>query len=146
MSGRSSLEDYAPRPRTGCAGTSAPHAISLSRGSFGAYAALQSAIPAPDLFRCAVGLAGVYDLTLMSSIGDIPETHLARGYVKRVLGDDEAALKRSSPIYNSDKLKARGSSSSTASRAGARPSSTPSACATRSPPPARRRSGCPSWS
>ena len=38
-----------------------------------AHAALQSAILAPGLFRCAVGLAGVYDLTLMSSIGDIPQ-------------------------------------------------------------------------
>jgi len=84
-----------------------PHRICAYGGSFGAYASLQSAIVAPDLFRCAVGLAGVYDLTLMTSTGDISESRLGLGYLKTVLGTDEAALKRGSPVYNADKLKAK---------------------------------------
>ncbi len=45
-------------------GKADPRRICSYGGSFGAYAALQSAILAPDLFRCAVGNAGIYDLTL----------------------------------------------------------------------------------
>src|SRR5262249_42008473 len=39
--------------------------VCIYGGSFGGYAALQATILAPDLFRCAVGYAGVYDLALM---------------------------------------------------------------------------------
>ena len=40
--------------------------ICIMGGSFGAYSALQSAALAPELFSCAIGVAGVYDLTLLS--------------------------------------------------------------------------------
>jgi len=76
-------------------------------GSFGAYAAMQSAILAPDLFRCAVGYAGVYDLTLMPELGDIQNTPLGQGYVRTAVGDDPAELERASPVHNADKLQAR---------------------------------------
>ena len=42
-----------------------PARVCAFGGSFGAYAALQGAILAPDLFRCAVGYAGIYDLGLL---------------------------------------------------------------------------------
>jgi dienelactone hydrolase len=84
-----------------------PHRICSYGASFGAFAALQSAILAPDLFRCAVGYSGIYDLTLMASSGDIPETRSGKGFVKTAVGTDEAALKRQSPVYNADKLKAK---------------------------------------
>ncbi|HET8539390.1 MAG TPA: alpha/beta fold hydrolase [Anaeromyxobacter sp.] len=84
-----------------------PDRICAYGASFGAYASLQAAILAPDLFRCAVGFAGVYDLTRMSWTGDIPWTHHGRGYVRRAIGTDEAALKAASPVYNANKLRAR---------------------------------------
>jgi dipeptidyl aminopeptidase/acylaminoacyl peptidase len=84
-----------------------PKRVCSYGGSFGAFSALQSAILAPDLFRCAVGYAGVYDLTIMMSSGDISESRLGKGFVKTVLGTDEEALKRMSPAYNADKLKAK---------------------------------------
>ena len=52
--------------------------VCICGASFGGYAALQATILAPDLFRCAVGYAGVYDLELMDKVGDIPETRLGR--------------------------------------------------------------------
>jgi dipeptidyl aminopeptidase/acylaminoacyl peptidase len=84
-----------------------PKRVCSYGASFGAFSALQSAILAPDLFRCAVGYAGVYDLTIMASSGDISESRMGKGYVKAVLGSDEEALKRMSPVYNADKLKAK---------------------------------------
>jgi dipeptidyl aminopeptidase/acylaminoacyl peptidase len=84
-----------------------PKRVCSYGASFGAFSALQSAILAPDLFRCAVGYAGVYDLTIMASSGDISESRMGKGYVKTVLGSDEEALKRMSPAYNADKLKAK---------------------------------------
>ncbi len=74
-------------------------------GSFGAYAAVQSAILAPDLFRCAVGYSGIYDLARLSSIGDVGERRLGRGFIRTVVGDDEAALKRASPVHNAEKVR-----------------------------------------
>ncbi len=75
--------------------------------SFGGYAALQSSVRAPELFRCAVGYVGIYDLTLMGNTGDLRLSGLARGYARRVLGENSNALKSASPVYNADKIRAR---------------------------------------
>ena len=68
---------------------------------------MQSAILAPDLFRCAVGYAGIYDLTLMSKIGDIAERRLGRGYVRAAVGEDPRTLEQSSPARRAGELKAK---------------------------------------
>ena len=74
-------------------------------GSFGAYASMQAAIRAPDLVRCAVGIAGIYDLTRMDWTGDISWSRNGRGYIHTVLGEDQDNLKAFSPARNADKLK-----------------------------------------
>ena len=84
-----------------------PNRVCIYGGSFGGYAAMQSAIVAPELFRCAVGVAGIYDLGLMAREGDIPGTPLGRGYLRTVLGEDAEALSDASPARNADKLRAR---------------------------------------
>lgn len=73
--------------------------------SFGGYSALQSAILEPDLFQCAVGVVGVYDLPLMFEEGDVAQRSSGVAYLERVLGTDEKQLKAFSPSYNVDKLK-----------------------------------------
>jgi dipeptidyl aminopeptidase/acylaminoacyl peptidase len=84
-----------------------PNRICIYGGSLGGYAAMQSAIVAPDLFRCAVGYAGIYDLGLLSKIGDIAERRLGRGYVRTAVGEDVRALEQSSPVRRADELRAR---------------------------------------
>ena len=84
-----------------------PSRICAVGASFGAYASLQAAIGAPDLFRCAVGISGVYDLTRMSWTGDISYTRPGRFYVQTVLGTDAASLKAASPVFQAEKLRAR---------------------------------------
>ncbi len=84
-----------------------PARVCAYGGSFGAYAALQGAILAPDLFRCAVGYAGIYDLGLLSSRGDVSQTRPGRDYVRAAVGVDEAALRAASPVHNAGRLVAR---------------------------------------
>jgi len=75
--------------------------------SYGGYAALMGVVREPDLYRCAVGIAGVYDLTLMFDKGDIQQMWGGAGYLKRVLGEDESTLKVHSPVYHADAIKAK---------------------------------------
>lgn len=83
------------------------HRVCIYGGSYGAYAALQSAILAPDLFRCAVGYAGIYDLTLLPQKGDASESKRGKSFLSLVVGTQLAELKRQSPVYNAEKLKAK---------------------------------------
>src|SRR5690606_32248775 len=60
----------------------------------------------PDLYRCAIGYAGVYDLRLMKSRGDIPQTFRGEGYLDMVLGKDDALLAQRSPVNQVERIKA----------------------------------------
>ncbi|CAN4280607.1 S9 family peptidase [Pseudoxanthomonas sp. LjRoot125] len=65
--------------------------------SFGAYSALMMAARAPDQIKCATGLAGVYDLKMMYTKGDIRSTQYGTHYLERAIGRDDAALLAASP-------------------------------------------------
>jgi len=84
-----------------------PKRICIYGASFGGYAAMQTAIVAPDLFRCAVGYAGIYDLGLLAKTGDISWGRIGRGYVRTAVGDDDRTLAEESPVRQVDRLKAR---------------------------------------
>lgn len=75
-------------------------------GSYGGYAALQSAIREPDLYKCTVGFVGVFDLDLMLEEGDIPERESGLRYLAQVLPPEGEERDAQSPIRNLDKLKA----------------------------------------
>jgi dipeptidyl aminopeptidase/acylaminoacyl peptidase len=79
-----------------------PKRICAYGASFGGYAAMQSAIIAPDLFRCAAGYAGIYDLRMLSG-----ETYLRSRFLRTVAGEDAVVLESASPARNADKLTAR---------------------------------------
>jgi dipeptidyl aminopeptidase/acylaminoacyl peptidase len=81
--------------------------VCIFGASFGAYAALQGASLAPDLFRCAIGYAGIYDLTVLSSEDAVVTSRLARGYFRRTLGQDERMLERMSPVSHATEIRAR---------------------------------------
>ena len=74
--------------------------------SFGGYSALQSAIKSPELFKCAIGYSGVYDLPLLYEEGDIESFKWGDAYLDKTLGTDKAKQIEQSPVYNVDKLKA----------------------------------------
>ena len=74
--------------------------------SFGGYSALQSAIRAPELFKCAIGYAGVYDLPMLYEEGDIKDNKWGDAYLDKTLGTDVAEQRAQSPVYHIDQLKA----------------------------------------
>ncbi|GGQ22895.1 alpha/beta hydrolase family protein [Shewanella litoralis] len=81
--------------------------VCISGGSFGGYSALMSPMLAPDMFKCAVGVAGVYDLEQMYKTGDVPESYSGGAYLEEVLGTDIQRLRAMSPTHNVSKLKAK---------------------------------------
>ena len=80
--------------------------VCIMGGSFGGYSALQSAILAPELFKCVVGVAGVYDLAMMFEEGDIPNLLFGKAYLQNQLGTDKELMRQYSPAHNVHKLQA----------------------------------------
>ena len=87
-------------------GAADPKRICIYGASYGGYAALEGAVKEPDLYKCAIGEVGVYDLRLMFTRGDIPQSAYGANYLKTVLGEDQADLWNRSPIAHLDRLKA----------------------------------------
>ncbi|HEV7491610.1 MAG TPA: S9 family peptidase [Rhodanobacteraceae bacterium] len=88
-------------------GVADPKRVCIFGGSYGGYAALEGAVKEPDLYRCAIGYVGVYDLRLMHTRGDIPQSVFGENYLKMVLGEDESVLWDRSPVAHVDRLKAK---------------------------------------
>ncbi|NND45312.1 MAG: S9 family peptidase [Xanthomonadales bacterium] len=83
--------------------------ICITGGSYGGYATLQALVREPDLYRCGIGVVGVYSLPMMWKKGDMREQGRRRFsdvFLKQYIGDDEAELKQNSPAYNVDRIKA----------------------------------------
>ena len=80
--------------------------ICIYGASYGGYSALMSSIRAPQLFKCAIGYVGVYDLVAMKTKGDIPLGFRGKNYLDTVLGSDEQELRAQSPVNHADKITA----------------------------------------
>lgn len=87
-------------------GIAMPGHICIFGGSYGGYAALEGAVKEPDLYRCAIGYVGVYDLAKMYTDGDISDRTSGKNYLRTTLGTDPAELAAHSPINQLDRLKA----------------------------------------
>jgi len=81
-----------------------PRRICVYGASFGGYSALMSSIRAPDMFKCAVGYAGIYDLAMMYKKGDIKSDKSGRSYLTTVIGKDDADLAANSPAKLADRI------------------------------------------
>ena len=88
-------------------GIADPGRLCIYGASYGGYAALRGATKERDLYRCAIGYVGVYDLRLMYTRGDIPQSTYGGNYLKMVLGEDESVLWDRSPVAHVDRLKAK---------------------------------------
>lgn len=88
-------------------GIADPDRVCIYGASYGGYAALMGTVREPDLYQCAIGSVGVYDLPLMFEKGDIANySKSGLAYLKDAVGDDLEDMKRRSPVYNVDKIKA----------------------------------------
>ena len=61
---------------------------------------------APDLFKAAVGIVGVYDFRLLYSEGDVRGRFSGRRYLEKAIGRDEAEFRAYSPVFRAGELKA----------------------------------------
>lgn len=95
-------------------GIAEPDRICIYGGSYGGYAALMGVIKEPDLYQCAVGFVGVYDLPWFRS-GDGNDwsrrtdrnTRQARErFMNSAVGENAEDLVSVSPVHNVGKIKA----------------------------------------
>ncbi len=106
--GRKMQDDVTDAVRWAIAeGIADPARICIFGGSYGAYSALIGAAREPDLFKCAIGLAGVYDLPLMFDKGDISFGQRGRAYLAQEMGKDMDDLRDRSPVYHAAEIKAK---------------------------------------
>lgn len=78
--------------------------ICIYGGSFGGYSSLMAPAREPDMFKCAFGYVGVYDMEMMFEKGDIPQSESGQRFLRRTLGTDTAALRAMSPTSLVDRI------------------------------------------
>jgi dipeptidyl aminopeptidase/acylaminoacyl peptidase len=78
--------------------------VCIMGASYGGYAALMSPVREPDLYRCAIAFAGVFDVVAQAETSDIGQSRFGRLYLEEVLGDNEQ-MRAHSPVTYLDKLK-----------------------------------------
>ena len=76
-------------------GIADPKRICIHGASYGGYAALMGAAREPDLYRCASGYVGIYDLELMHERGDIQERESGATYLREWIGEGESLVGKS---------------------------------------------------
>lgn len=74
--------------------------------SFGGYAALMLAAREPDLFKCAIGYAGVYDLAALHKEERPRISRRSATVLRNFIGTDAAELQRFSPVAQAARIKA----------------------------------------
>ena len=87
-------------------GIADPARLCIYGASYGAYAAMMGAIREPDLYRCAAGYAGVYDLNKMYKWDSLRRSDLGLEFLHRALGTDAADLSANSPAQQAGRIKA----------------------------------------
>jgi dipeptidyl aminopeptidase/acylaminoacyl peptidase len=83
-----------------------PARLCIYGASYGGYAALEAVVREPDLYRCAIGYAGVYDMRVQLEKSDIQDTNAGVSFMRQTMGDDPASLLMHSPLAGVDRIKA----------------------------------------
>lgn len=81
--------------------------VCIMGGSYGAYSSLMATVRAPNLYRCAIGYAGVYDLPMIYK-DDRDTSYWRRDSIqKKGLGDDLEGMAAMSPANHAEKISAK---------------------------------------
>jgi dipeptidyl aminopeptidase/acylaminoacyl peptidase len=88
-------------------GIADPARICIYGGSYGAFSALVGVAREPELFKCAVGYSGIYDLSLLAGSGEIQSQAAGASYLKDAVGGSELELKARSPVYLARNIRAK---------------------------------------
>jgi dipeptidyl aminopeptidase/acylaminoacyl peptidase len=63
--------------------------VCMYGASYGGYSSIMAVAKEPDLYRCAFGNVGVYDMTAMYHTGDIPDSKSGENFLEEVLGHED---------------------------------------------------------
>ena len=77
--------------------------ICIYGASYGGYASLMGVAKEPDLYKCAVGYVGVYDLNMLWGRGDISQSSYGKDFLAENLGKQD--LNASSPNKLASRIK-----------------------------------------
>lgn len=83
-----------------------PKRICMYGASYGGYAALMGAVVEPQLYRCVIGVSGVYQLELLNKKGDTQRSAYGRDFLEEVIGKDPAWMRQHSPASRASEIKA----------------------------------------
>jgi len=78
----------------------------LYGASYGGYAALMTAVRAPDTYKCAIGYVGIYDLNYAYTESDTMKYLGGEAYLNKVIGTNKEQLNEFSPVNHAAKIKA----------------------------------------
>jgi dipeptidyl aminopeptidase/acylaminoacyl peptidase len=81
--------------------------VCIYGASYGGYAALEGAAKEPDLYKCAIGYAGVYDLRAWVGHNDLAQSQSGTTFIDEHIGKDDADLWERSPLAHVDRIKAK---------------------------------------
>jgi dipeptidyl aminopeptidase/acylaminoacyl peptidase len=81
--------------------------VCIFGGSYGGYAALEGAVREPDLYRCAIGYVGIYDLRAWVGHSDVSKSDSGANYIDSHIGSDPTDLWDRSPLAHADRIKAK---------------------------------------
>lgn len=81
-----------------------PGRICIYGASYGAYAALMGMVREPDLYRCAIGYVGVYDLPQLVRENSRDGRSTAT-WLREWIGDNTDALARVSPVNRANEIR-----------------------------------------
>jgi dipeptidyl aminopeptidase/acylaminoacyl peptidase len=90
-------------------GAADPERVCIIGASYGGYAALTGAFQTPDLYKCAVGVAGVYDLAemLAEEARQLGRDSVGSDFWRRSIGDprtDAARIRDVSPLQQAERI------------------------------------------
>ncbi len=103
--GRTMQDDLTDATRWAIAeGIANKNRICMYGASYGGYSSIMAVAKEPDLYRCAFGNVGVYDMTAMYHTGDIPESKSGENFLDETLGHKD--LDSISPNKLADRIKA----------------------------------------
>ena len=73
--------------------------VCIMGASYGGYASLMSPVYEPDLYKCAIGIAGVYDLNALYEDTDVTESRFGRKFMQKIVGEAEQRREHSPVTY-----------------------------------------------
>ena len=76
----------------------------ISGFHYGAYLAMEASARSPERFKCAIGIQGIYDLSLLWNEGE-PAWPMAPGFLDVMIGRDLDGLAAVSPANHAEKIK-----------------------------------------